>query len=33
VVLQRHAGWGEISGHRSQSMEVVHSNRRSIADS
>jgi hypothetical protein len=25
VVLQRHAGWGEISGHRSQSMEVAHS--------
>jgi len=33
VVLQRHAGWGEISGHRSQSMEVAHSNRDSIADS
>ena len=33
VVLHRHADWGEISGHRSQSMEVAHSNRDSIADS
>ena len=33
VVLHRHADWGEISGHRSQSMEVAHSNRGSIADS
>ncbi len=33
VVLQRHAGWGEISRHRSQSMEVAHAYRGSIAES
>ena len=33
VVLHRHAGWGEISGHRRESKQVAHSNRGSIADS
>src|SRR5258705_5195531 len=33
VGLHRHADWGEISGHRSQSMEVAHAYRGSIADS
>lgn len=33
VVLHRHAGWGEISGHRRKSKQVAHSNRDSIADS
>ena len=33
VVLHRHADWGEISGHRSQSMEVAHPYRGSILDS
>ena len=33
VVLHRHAGWGEISGHRTESKQVAHSSRGSIADS
>jgi len=33
VVLHQHADWGEISGHRSQSMEVAHAYRGLIADS
>ena len=27
VVLHRHAGWGEISGHRRKSKQVAHANR------
>jgi hypothetical protein len=33
VVLHRHAGWGEISGHRRESKQVAHAYRGSIADS
>ena len=33
VVLHRHAGWGEISGHRTELKQVAHSSRGSIADS
>ena len=33
VVLHRHAGWGEISGHRTESKQVAHAYRGSIADS
>jgi len=31
VVLHRHAGWGEISGHRRESKQVAHAYRGSIA--
>jgi hypothetical protein len=33
VVLHRHAGWREISGHRGESKQVAHAYRGSIADS
>jgi len=33
VVLHRHAGWGEISGHRRESKQVAHAYLGSIADS
>jgi hypothetical protein len=33
VVLHRHAGWGEISGHRRESKQVAHAYRGSIVDS
>ena len=33
VVLQRHAGWGKISGHRRKSKQVAHAYRGSIVDS
>ena len=33
VVLHRHAGWGEISGHRRESKQVAHAVRGAIADS
>ena len=33
VVLHRHAGWGEIPGHRRESKQVAHAYRGAIADS
>ena len=33
VVLHRHAGWREISGHRRESKQVAHAYRGAIADS
>jgi hypothetical protein len=33
VVLHRHAGWGEIPGHRTESKQVAHAYPGSIADS